>query len=429
MQKDIPIPNIGGNTNLTVIEVAVKEGAIITVDDVVLTLETDKASLEIPATVSGTVVKVLVKVGDKVNSGMPMLVVDCVEDLAAKTMVVDEVASAAKPQQNQQSMPVMPPKPQLLPITRALAQTNVTHNENIYAGPLVRRMAYEFGVNLGLVTGSGRNGRILVEDVKIYIQNALNQSTNTNAGNVVQCLPLPEIDFAEFGAVEATKLSRIKKIAGSNLHRNWVTIPHVTHFEMADITEMEEFRAQHAEIAQKSDCKLTPLVFFMKAVVKSLQKFPHFNASLAYNGEELILKKYFHLGIAVDTPNGLVVPVIRNVEQKGLIELALELKNISAIARNGKLTMNDMRGGCFTISSLGGIGGTGFTPIINAPEVAILGITKAQLMPVCRDNAIVTRLMVPLALSYDHRVIDGADAARFMVFLREALSDIREILL
>jgi pyruvate dehydrogenase E2 component (dihydrolipoamide acetyltransferase) len=298
--------------------------------------------------------------------------------------------------------------------------------ENIHAGPAIRRLARELGVELSQVSGSGPKNRILKEDLQNFVKRALTQGTSTSG---LQVPKMPEIDFTKFGEVEQVPLSKIKKLTGINVHRSWVTLPHVTQFEQADITELEAFRKSHKDKIEKEGIKLTPLVFIMKAVVAALKKFPQFNASLSSNGELLILKKYYNLGIAVDTPNGLVVPVIREVDQKGMLELAKELATISHKAREKGLTPVEMSGSCFTISSLGGIGGTAFTPIINAPDVAILGVSKAAIAPVYQNGQFVPRLMLPLSLSYDHRVIDGAEGARFLVYLASALADIRTLLL
>jgi len=297
-----------------------------------------------------------------------------------------------------------------------------------HASPAIRRFARELGVDLAQVKGSGAKGRITKDDVQNYVKAALAQPRGT-AGNGLQVAAMPAIDFAQFGPVETRPLTRIRKLSGANLHRNWVSIPHVTQFEEADITEMEAFRKQLNEEYAKQGVKITPLAFLLKAVVEALQQFPEFNASLDASGENLILKKYFHIGVAVDTPDGLVVPVLRDVGCKGIVQLARELAETSARARDRKLTATDMQGGCFTISSLGGIGGTAFTPIINAPEVAILGVSRAAMKQVCRDGEFAPRLMLPLALSYDHRVIDGASAARFIVYLAQTLADIRRLAL
>jgi pyruvate dehydrogenase E2 component (dihydrolipoamide acetyltransferase) len=297
----------------------------------------------------------------------------------------------------------------------------------IHAGPSVRKLAREFGVDLNAVSATGPKQRILKEDVQVYVKSRLSQSS---AGGGVMGLPsMPSVDFAKFGPIETQALSRIKKISGKNLHRNWLLVPHVTQFGEADITEMEDFRVARNAMLEKKGIKITPLVFILKAVVSALKQFPQFNASLDPTGENLILKQYFHVGVAVDTPDGLVVPVIRDVDQKSVTDLAVELTDVSKKARDKKLTSNDMQGGTFSISSLGGIGGTAFTPIVNVPEVAILGVSKSSFKPIYQDGHFIPRLMLPLAVSYDHRVIDGADGARFMVHLTNTLADIRNLLL
>lgn len=296
-----------------------------------------------------------------------------------------------------------------------------------HASPAIRRFARELGVDIGQVKGSGEKGRVTKDDVQLFVKAALAQPRGAAGGNGLQVLDMPIFDFAKFGTIESRPLSRIQKISGANLHRNWVTIPHVTQFDEADITDMEAFRKQLGAEYAKQNIKITPLAFMLKAVVAALQKFPKFNTSL--DGENLIYKQYFHIGVAVDTPDGLMVPVLRDVDKKGIVQLAQELAEISAKARDKKITANDMQGGCFTISSLGGIGGTAFTPIINAPEVAILGVSKSSMKPVYQDGQFVPRLMLPLSVSYDHRVIDGAAAARFTAYLAQVLSDIRRLAL
>lgn len=423
MSEKISVPDIGDYSNVAVIEVAVKVGDTIKKDDSLITLETDKASMEIPAPMGGVIKEMLVKLGDKVSMGSPIAVIEATAgSTTAKpqtTQPAGSVAAAPVPQR------AAAPAPQ---VVKAAAPINLPSQSNVYAGPGVRRYARELGVDLNKVPGSGRKERIIESDVQQFVQ----QSLNNGGGNAVGGLQIPpaqEIDFTQFGTVEKQPLSRIQKISGAFLHRNWVTIPHVTQFDEADITELERFRKEQKDIADQKGVKLTPVVFLMKAVVAGLRQFPKFNSSLAANNEELIMKKYYHVGVAVDTPNGLVVPVIRNVDQKGLFELAAELGQISKKAREGKLTAAEMQGGCFTISSLGGIGGTAFTPIINAPEIAILGVSKSQMKPVYDGEIFTPRLMLPLSLSYDHRVVDGADAVRFTSFLVNLLADIRRLLL
>lgn len=417
MLEKILVPDIGEYSNVEIIGIAVKAGDQISKEDEILTLETDKATMEIPAPMAGTIKELLVKVGDKVSRGSPILMLEAaVENQKAPTAATAPVEEKRTAQEDRRTNQ---PDPRPAPHTERRSGHDRRDSGEIYAGPGVRRFARGLGVDLTKVSGSGRKDRIIQTDVQGYVKGALQQSTPA----------APKIDFTQFGDIETQALSRIQKLSGSFLHRNWITIPHVTQFDEADITELEIFRQGQKELAEKQGLKLTPLVFLMKAAVAGLRNFPKFNSSLAANGEELILKKYYHIGVAVDTPTGLVVPVIRNVDQKGLFELAAELGVISKKARDGKLTGSDMQGGCFTISSLGGIGGTAFTPIINAPEVAILGVSKSQTKPVYINKQFEPRLMLPLSLSYDHRVVDGAEAARFSSFIASLLSDIRRLLL
>ncbi len=423
MAKQITTPDLGGATDVTVIEVLVKPGDKITTDTTIVTLESDKATMDVPAMDAGVVEEVMVKVGDKISSGTVLLNLktDAAETKAeTKSETKSETKPAAekpKTASDELAKPAAPqPSPQKLSAPMPVAS-------DVHAGPGVRRFARELGVNLSQVAGSGPKQRILKQDVQQFVKQQLTQQSG------VAIPAAPVIDFAKFGPVTTKPLSRIKKISGKNLQRNWMMIPHVTQFIEADITSLEDFRQEQKGDLEKQQVKLTPLVFIMKAVVASLKVFPHFNASLDASGENLILKNYFHLGVAVDTPDGLVVPVVRDVDQKGLIDLAKELAIVSEKARKKQLTPGDMQGGCFSISSLGGIGGTAFTPIINAPEVAILGLSKTAYKPIYREGVFVPRLMLPLSLSYDHRVIDGADGARFIVHLTSMLSDIRNLLL
>lgn len=432
--KNITVPDLGGATDVVVIEILVKEGDKLTVDMPVVTLESDKATMEIPATEEGIVKTIQLAVGDKTSSGATILTLDTSADAPAKAdktksteeKIVpqagkqDEKSSSSKKQKNKASKH----KPESTPV---LTGTLEKAGSDVHAGPGVRRFARELGVNLSLVTGNGPKQRILKEDVQTFVKSQLTQVQTTLPATGLSTLPV--IDFSKFGVIETEALSRIKKISGKNLQRNWMLIPHVTQFGEADITSLDEFRLAQKESLEKQKVKLTPLVFVMKAIVASLKAYPHFNASLDPSGEQLILKKYFHVGIAVDTADGLIVPIIRDVDKKGLIELAQELNVVSEQARNKRLTPDQMQGGCFSISSLGGIGGTAFTPIINFPEVAILGVSKTSYKPVYENGAFVPRLMLPLSLSYDHRVIDGAEGARFMMHLTNMLSDIRNLLL
>ena len=430
--KEIQVPDIGDASNVDVIEVLVSVGDEITADQGLITLETDKATMEVPAPFAGKLLSLTVKVGDKVSQGSVIATIETVTAGAAPA----PVAQAAAPVS---AAPVAAPTPASRPPVphHPSAGTPVSTGA-VHASPAVRRLAREFGVDLTQVTGSGRKGRIMKEDVQAYVKYELSRpkataATSVGSGNGggLQVIAAPKVDFSKFGEVEEIPLSRIQKISGPNLHRNWVTIPHVTQFDEADITEMEEFRKQQNDVAakKKADYKITPLVFMLKAVAKTLQQFPVFNSSLSSDGESLIQKKYFHIGVAVDTPNGLVVPVVRDVDKKGIIELSRELADISIRARDGKLKSADMQGSCFTISSLGGIGGTAFTPIVNYPDVAILGVSKSDIKPKWNGKEFEPKLMLPLSLSYDHRVIDGAMAARFSVTLSGILSDIRTLVL
>lgn len=412
--QEVRVPDLGDTSAVDVIEVTVKAGDKIAPDAPLITLEGDKASMEVPSPVAGEVINVSVKVGDKVSTNDLIL-----------TMHVAGEGAASVGSVKQTPVPEKAPAPQ----KTHSPEPEDGFGTSVHAGPAVRRIAREFGVDLIKIRGSAAKGRIVKEDVQQFVKSQLQLAAKGSAGGIAVA-PAPKIDFAKFGDIETKPLSRIKKLTGANLSRNWVTIPHVTQFEEADITEMEAFRQSQKKQAADEGVKLTPLVFIMKAVVGALKELPAFNASLDASGENLIFKKYFHIGVAVDTPDGLVVPVIRDVEKKGLFELAKELGAISAKAREKGLSITDMQGGCFSISSLGGIGGTAFTPIINAPEVAILGVSKMQWKSLCDNKGnCKTRLMLPLSLSYDHRVIDGAEAARFIVFLANRLADIRTLLL
>lgn len=437
--KEIQVPDIGDASNVDVIEVLVSVGDEITADQGLITLETDKATMEVPAPFAGKLLSLTVKVGDKVSQGSVIATIETtsVETVSAGVAPA-AVAQAAVPAPVS-AAPVAAPAPASRPPVphHPSAGTPVSTGA-VHASPAVRRLAREFGVDLTQVTGSGRKGRIMKEDVQAYVKYELSRpkataATSVGSGNGggLQVIAAPKVDFSKFGEVEEIPLSRIQKISGPNLHRNWVTIPHVTQFDEADITEMEEFRKQQNDVAakKKADYKITPLVFMLKAVAKTLQQFPVFNSSLSSDGESLIQKKYFHIGVAVDTPNGLVVPVVRDVDKKGIIELSRELADISIRARDGKLKSADMQGSCFTISSLGGIGGTAFTPIVNYPDVAILGVSKSEIKPKWNGKEFEPKLMLPLSLSYDHRVIDGVMAARFSVTLSGILSDIRTLVL
>jgi len=423
--EEVKVPDLGADKDVDVIDVMVKVGDIIRIDDGLITLETEKASMDVPAPFSGEIIELFVETGMKINSG----------DLIAKiikTVVIEN--KVPTPALNTSSTPVVvekatPSRPTVQEVAAAS-----THSEEskvltkkaakVYASPSVRKIARAYGVDLGFVKGSAKKGRIVKEDIREYVKEQLNKPSSRTGIDVGFNLPeAKEIDFSAFGEIQKVELSRVQKVSGPFLHKNYLAMPHVAQFDEADITELEKFRKEQNAIAK--DFKLSPLVFIIKAVVKALQIHPKFNSSLSVDGQELIMKKYFNIGVAVDTPNGLLVPVIKDAHKKGFKEIAIELAALSAKARDGKLTSADMQGGCFTISSLGGIGGTYFTPIINAPEVAILGISKSQIKPVFNGKKFKPRLILPLSLSYNHKVIDGADGARFTTTLAELLSDIR----
>ena len=429
---DVNVPDIGGD-EVEVTEILVKVGDSVSVDDSLITVEGDKASMEVPATMAGTVKNIVVKIGDKVKTG-------------SKIMEFETAASSAPAKAD--SAPVVAEKP-VAPA--AIANNNSSNNSSnnasapvsatnefvendayAHATPSIRRLAREFGINLAKVQPTGPKHRVLREDIQNYVKNAVTQSENGGTGGALPgLLPWPKVDFSKFGEVESLPLTKIQKVSGANLHRNWVMIPHVTEFDETDITELEAFRKQQNAEAEKKklDLKITPLVFIMKAVASALTAYPRFNSSLSEDAQTLIVKKYINIGVAVDTPNGLVVPVFKDVNKKGIVELSKELAEISKKARDGKLTGSDMQGGCFTISSLGGIGTTSFTPIVNAPEVGILGVSRSTMKPVWNGKEFTPRLMLPLSLSFDHRVIDGADGARFLSHIVNVLSDLRRLVM
>jgi pyruvate dehydrogenase E2 component (dihydrolipoamide acetyltransferase) len=423
--KNVLVPDIGNYKDVPIIEVAVKAGDIVKAEQTLLTLETDKATMDVPAPFDGVVKEVKVKVGDKVSEGALIVTIEASGAVAATA----PAATAAPVQTVVPAAPAPAAKPAPVAAPAIAQAAPAASSGSAHASPSIRRFARELGVNLPQVRGSGEKGRVTKDDVQNFVKQSLAQPRSAAGGNGLQVLELPVVDFAKFGAIETKPLSRIKKISGANLHRNWVTIPHVTQFEEADISEMEAFRKELGTEYAKQSIKITPLAFLLKASAITLKHFPDFNASLDASGENLVLKKYIHIGVAVDTPDGLMVPVVRDVDQKGIVQLAKELGEISARAREKKITAADMQGGCFTISSLGGIGGTAFTPIINAPEVAILGVSRSSMKPVWEDGEFVPRLMLPLSLSYDHRVIDGAAAARFTTYLAHVLSDMRRLAL
>ena len=434
--KDVNVPDIGGD-EVNVTEIMVAVGDTVTEEQSLITVEGDKASMEVPAPFAGVVKEILVKSGDKVSTGSLIMRFE----VAGAAPVPAPVAQAAAPAP-QAAAPAPAAQSAQSGNVAGLSQEQVVASAGYaHATPVIRRLAREFGVNLDKVKGTGRKGRIVKEDIEAYVKTAVKAyesgTTAQAAGNGVAngaglgLLPWPKVDFSKFGEVEEVELSRINKISGANLHRNWVMIPHVTHFDRTDITELEAFRKEQNKIVekQKLDVKITPVVFIMKAVAKALEAFPRFNSSISEDGQKLTIKKYINIGVAVDTPNGLVVPVFKNVNKKGIIELSRELMEVSKKAREGKLTGSDMQGGCFTISSLGGIGTTHFTPIVNAPEVAILGVSKSEMAPVWNGKEFAPRLMLPLSLSFDHRVIDGADGARFLSYINGVLADIRRLVM
>ncbi|OOC10308.1 dihydrolipoyllysine-residue acetyltransferase [Thioalkalivibrio halophilus] len=448
----VEVPDIGDFKDVEIIEVLVKPGDTVAPEDPLITLESDKASIEIPAPQGGTVQGMKVKAGDRVSQGDAILELAPADEAAASGAGEAPAEAAADPAASAGGEETAPAASASAPDTgsapaRASAGDSggtggrggqggprpspTAHIENesafrrAHASPVVRKFARELGVDLSKVEGSGRKGRILREDVQAFVKRALSQP----AGSGLGVEPMPEIDFSEFGPIETRPLSKINRLTGQNLHRNWVTVPHVTQFDEADITELEDFRKSLKAEYEKQGVKITFLPFLMKAVVSALKEYPRFNASLDATGENLVIKQYYHLGVAVDTPDGLVVPVVRDVDRKSLVDIASELMDLSKRAREKKLKPADMQGGCLTISSLGGIGGTQFTPIVNAPEVAILGVSKASMQPVWNGEEFEPRLVLPMALSYDHRVIDGALGARFTTTLSALLSDMRRMLL
>ncbi|MDU5502426.1 MAG: pyruvate dehydrogenase complex dihydrolipoyllysine-residue acetyltransferase [Enterobacter sp.] len=425
--KDVNVPDIGGD-EVEVTEVMVKVGDKVAAEQSLITVEGDKASMEVPAPFAGTVKEIKISTGDKVSTGSLIMVFE-----------VEGAAPAAAPAAAAAPAPAAAPaqaaKPAAAPAAKAEKSEFAENDAYVHATPLIRRLAREFGVNLAKVKGTGRKGRILREDVQTYVKDAVKRAEAAPAaaagGGIPGMLPWPKVDFSKFGEIEEVELGRIQKISGANLSRNWVMIPHVTHFDKTDITDLEAFRKQQNAEAEKRklDVKFTPVVFIMKAVAAALEQMPRFNSSLSEDGQKLTLKKYINIGVAVDTPNGLVVPVFKDVNKKSITELSRELTTISKKARDGKLTAGEMQGGCFTISSIGGLGTTHFAPIVNAPEVAILGVSKSAMEPVWNGKEFVPRLMMPISLSFDHRVIDGADGARFITIINNMLSDIRRLVM
>jgi pyruvate dehydrogenase E2 component (dihydrolipoamide acetyltransferase) len=434
---EVKVPDIGDFKDIPVIEVLVKPGDSIKAEDPLISLESDKATMEVPSPAAGIVKELKLKVGDKVSEGTLVLTLEAqAAQPAAQTQPAAEARPAATPPPAPPTAHAATPPgapraaPAVASPTAALGPHDEASARGVHAGPSVRHFARELGVDLSNVAGSGPKNRILREDVQAFVKTELAHARGAAGGGLGFNLPpMPQVDFAKFGSVRMQPLSRIKKLSGANLHRNWLSIPHVTQHDEADITELEAFRKSQADEAKKEGIRFTLLAFLIKAVVVALKQYPNFNASLSADGENLILKQYFHIGVAVDTPLGLVVPVIRDADSKGLLELAKELGAVSARMRDGKINPADLQGGCFSISSLGGLGGTLFTPIINAPEVAILGVGKSVTRPVWDGKQFAPRLMLPLSLSYDHRVIDGAQGARFIAFLSGVLSDIRRLVL
>lgn len=426
-EKEVHVPDIGGD-EVEVTEVMVKVGDTVAAEQSLITVEGDKASMEVPAPFAGTVKEIKISTGDKVKTGSLIMIFE-VEGAAPAAAPAAAAAPASA------TAPAQAAKPAAAPAAKAEGKSEFAENDAyVHATPLIRRLAREFGVNLAKVKGSGRKGRILREDVQAYVKDAIKRAEAAPAaagGGIPGMLPWPKVDFSKFGEIEEVELGRIQKISGANLSRNWVMIPHVTHFDKTDITDLEAFRKQQNAEAEKRklDVKFTPVVFIMKAVAAALEQMPRFNSSLSEDGQRLTLKKYINIGVAVDTPNGLVVPVFKDVNKKSITELSRELTTISKKARDGKLTAGEMQGGCFTISSIGGLGTTHFAPIVNAPEVAILGVSKSSMEPVWNGKEFMPRLMMPISLSFDHRVIDGADGARFITIINNMLSDIRRLVM
>lgn len=447
--KEVLVPDIGNFDSVDVIEVLVKAGDTIAADDSLLTVESDKASMDIPAPFAGVVKEVKIKVGDKIAQGHLILTLEASETAAPQTSagaapspapaapVAEPKVATPEPAIPTPSRPAPEPAQKIQPAHQPVpvgASAVGVSGKLAHASPSVRKFARELGVNLSLVTASGNKNRILASDVQAYVKGELAKPRTENMGaglGALATLPMPVIDFSQFGTVETKPLSRIKKLSGANLHRNWVTAPHVTQFDEADITDLEDFRKSMSAEAEKRGVKLTMLAFLIKASVNALKAYPNFNASLSPDGDSLILKNYYNIGFACDTPDGLVVPVVKDVQSKDVLDIARDLMELSSKARERKLKVEEMQGGCFTISSLGGIGGTMFTPIINCPEVAILGVSRSSMQPVYNKdtNGFEPRLILPLSLSYDHRVVDGADGARFTSHMRMMLSDVRRLLL
>ena len=428
--EEIKIPDIGDFDSVEVIEIAVSVGDSVETEDTLITVESDKASMDIPSPNTGKIKEIKVNIGDKVSEGTPIISLLISKEGVKKDNQVSKETEEAEeketPKIEKSENRIAPPPPPKIPETSQLV--GQSNSAKAHASPSVRRFARELGVDLGLVYGTGPKNRILKEDVKAFTKSIMSGEKLSNKG-AFTTPEIPPVDFSKFGEVEQKPLTRIRRLTGQTLHRNWITIPHVTQFDEADITELEEFRKSKLKSAEKEGVKLTLVTFLIKAAVVALQKFPEFNSSIEPSGENLIIKKYFHIGVAVNTKNGLLVPVLKDVDKKGLFEIATEITELSNKAREGKISPKDLQGGCFTISSLGGIGGLHFTPIINAPEVAILGVSRAAMKPIYEQGSFEPRLILPFALSYDHRVIDGVAGAQFTQFLSTILTDIRHILL
>jgi len=430
--REIKLPDIGDFTSVEVIDIAIHAGDEVNVDDTLLTLESDKASMDIPSPLKGKITEVKVAVGDKISEGALLALM---EESEAEASPVEAGSGQSESEPEPESAPIetttkVQTGPSPAPATPTTSETvGTSDSAKAHASPSVRRFARELGVDLGLVRGSGSKNRILKEDVKAFTKAVMSSDRIFKSGDGFQLPEIPPVDFSRFGPVETKELSRLKRIGGQHLQRSWITVPHVTQFDEADITDMEEFRKSKLATAKKHGVKLTLVAFLIKAVVDVLQQYPEFNASLSPDGQSLIMKKYFHIGLAVNTDNGLMVPVIRDADQKGLYDIAREISELSDKARAGNIAPAELQGGCFTISSLGGIGGLHFSPIVNTPEVAILGVSRAAMKPVYRNDELVPRLILPFALSYDHRVIDGMAGVQFTQYLSTVLADIRHILL
>jgi len=435
---EVKVPDIGDFDDVEIIEILVAVGDVVAEEDSLITVETDKATMEIPSSHSGTVKEIKVKLGDTISKDGLVVILESsgaaaveVKEEAPKPATQEAKAASVEEAPKPAPAPAAAPAPKVEHKPSPTANINPESFKSAHASPALRKFARELGVDLTNVSGTGRNSRIVKEDVKAFVKQIMETggSSNNAGGSELGVEPMPEIDFSKFGEVETKPLSKINKLTGKFLHRNWVTIPHVTQFDEADITSLEAFRKQLNKEHEKEGVKFTMLSFIMKAVAVGLKKYPRFNSSLDPSGENLIMKNYFNIGVAVDTPDGLVVPVVRNVDTKSLIDISKELKEISIKARDKKLKPSDMQGGSMSISSLGGIGGTKFTPIVNAPEVAILGVSKAEMKPIWNGSEFEPKLMCPLSLSYDHRVIDGADGARFVTYVSHMLADARRLLI